>query len=170
MNETILELMRKRRSIRQKQKDKKYKTLNLMIHTECRKAKEKWIEEQCNELEDLEKKNIQLMYNKIKNMSKRTCRPANTALKTKEGEVVMEEQDILDRWTEYIGDLFDDSGDMLDFEEDKELSGNEILESEVETALKEMKSGKSPGNDNITAELLIACKELSIEKVVYSCK
>ena len=62
-----------------------------MIHTECRKAKEKWIEEQCNELEDLEKKNIQLVNHKIKKMSKRTCRPANTALKTKEGEVVMEE-------------------------------------------------------------------------------
>ena len=65
-------------------------------------------------------------------MSKRTCRTANTALKTKEGEVVMEEQDVLDRWTKYIGDLFEDSGDMLDFDENKELSGNEILESEVE--------------------------------------
>ena len=136
-----------------------------MIYTECRKAKEKWIEEQCNELKDLNKKNLQLLYNKIKKMSKRACRLANTALKTKEGEVVMEKQDILDRWTEYIGNLFDDSGDMLDFDEDKELSGNEILESEVEIALKEMKSGKPPGNDNITAELLIACKELSIKKL-----
>ena len=33
----------------------------------------------------------------------------------------MEEQDILDRWTKYIGDLFEDSGDMLDFDENKEL-------------------------------------------------
>ena len=65
MTNTILELMRKRRSIKNKN-SKEYKTLNLRIHSECRKAKEKWIEEQCNELEDLEKKNIQLMYNKIK--------------------------------------------------------------------------------------------------------
>ena len=86
-------------------------------------------------------------------------------LKTKEGEVAMEEQDILDRWTKYIGDLFEDSGDMLDFDENKELSWNEILESEVEIATKEMKSGKSPGNDKITTELLVACKELSIKKL-----
>ena len=78
--------MRKRRSIKNKN-SKEYKTLNQRIHSECGKAKEKWIEEQCNELEDLEKKNIQLIYKK---MSKRTCRTANTALKTK-GEVVMEE-------------------------------------------------------------------------------
>ena len=40
-----------------------------------------------------------------------------------------------------------------------------ILESEVEIAIKEMKSGKPPGNDKITTELLVACKELSIKKL-----
>ena len=57
----------------------------------------------------------------------------------------MEEEDILSRWAEYIGDLFDDASDMLNFDGDKELSANEILESEVEAALNEMKSGKAPG-------------------------
>ena len=142
-----------------------YKDLNRKIQAACRTAKERWIEEQCNELEDLEKKNIQQMYNKIKAMTKRSCRPANTALKTKNGEVVMEQQDILDRWTEYIGDLFEDTGDMLNFDTNDEVSGNEILHSEVEAALKEMKSGKSPGSDNITTELLNACKETSIRKL-----
>jgi len=164
MNGTIIELMKKRRSVKNKNNEK-YKSLNLKIQKECRTAKEQWIEEQCKELEDLEKRNIEQMYSKIKKMTKKTSRPANTALKTKDGEVIMEEQDILDRWTEYIGDLFNDTGNLLDFNENKELSGNEILESEVEAALKEMKVGKSPGNDNITAELLFACKELSIKNL-----
>ena len=43
--------------------------------------KERWISEQCAELEDLERNDIQMMYSKIKNMSKKTSRPANTALK-----------------------------------------------------------------------------------------
>lgn len=100
-------------------------------------------------------------------MSKSSCRPANTALKKKDGTVVIEQQDILDRWTEYIGDLFDDTGDRLDFDETSELTGNDILESEVEAALKEMKFGKSPGNDNITAEIIIASKEVSVNKICH---
>lgn len=39
---------------------------------------------------------------KIKLMSKNKCRPANIALKNKDGKVVMEQQDVLDIWTEYI--------------------------------------------------------------------
>ena len=77
----------------------------------------------------------------------------------------MGEQDILSRWTEYIGDLFDDTSDMLDFDRDEELSGIEILESKVEAALKELKSGKAPGNDKVSAELLIACKDISVKKL-----
>ena len=164
MNNSILELMKQRKSVKNKN-TVKYKSLNIKIQTESKKAKEAWIEEQCKELEDLEKKNIQHMYNKITGMSKRKCRPANTALRTKDGRVVMGEQDILSRWTEYIGDLFDDTSDMLDFDRDEELSGNEILESEVEAALKEMKSGKAPGNDKVFAELLIACKDINVKKL-----
>ena len=79
----------------------------------------------------------------------------------------MEQQDILDRWTEYIGEIFYDTGDRLDFDETSELTGNDILEAEVEAALKEMKCGKSPGNDNITPEMLIASKEISVNKICY---
>ena len=80
MNDDIIKLMKKRRSVKNK-KTTIYKELNRKIHAECRKAKEKWIEEQCEELEDLEKKNMQQMYSNIKRMSKRLCRPANTAVK-----------------------------------------------------------------------------------------
>ena len=85
------------------------------------KAKETWIEEQSKELEDFENKNIQQMYSKIKRMSKRKCRPTNTVIRAKDGRVVMEEEDILSRWTEYIGDLFDEASDILDLDEDEEL-------------------------------------------------
>ena len=72
MNNSILELMKQRRSVKNKN-TVKYKNLNIKIQTECKKAKEAWIQEQCKELEDLEKKNIQQMYNKIKGMSKRNA-------------------------------------------------------------------------------------------------
>ena len=81
--------------------------------------------------------------------------------------MMLQQQDILDRLTEYIGDLFDDTGDMLDFDETSELTENDILESEVEAALKGMKFGKSPGNYNITAEMLIASKKISVNKIFH---
>ena len=73
-------------------------------------------------------KNLKILrgriYNKCitisKDCQKRKCRPTDTALETKDEDIV-EEQDILSRGTEYIGDLFDDTDDMLVFDEDKDL-------------------------------------------------
>lgn len=131
----------------------------MKIWTECSKAKYKWIGDQCTKREALEKKSIQQNQKNIKE----TCPHCS---ENKDGEVaVTEEQDILNRWAEYTGDLFDGIGEMLDFDEEKELSGNAILDSEVEVALKEIWSRKSPGNKNIIAELLTACKELTIENM-----
>jgi len=45
------------------------------------------------------------------------------------------EEDLLNRWTKYIEDLFDGTSDMLDFDRAKDMSGKEILESEEEAAL-----------------------------------
>ena len=70
MNNSILELMKQRRSVENKN-TVKYGSINIKIKAEGRKAKETWIEEQCKELEDLENKNVQQMFNKIKRMSKR---------------------------------------------------------------------------------------------------
>ena len=61
---------------------------------------------QCAELEELEKKDIQIMYSKIKKMSKHSSKPANTALKDNNNNIVFEKELILKRWTEYIGELF----------------------------------------------------------------
>ena len=77
MNNSILELMKLRRPLKNKNTIK-YKSLNKKIKAECRKANETWIEKQCKELEDFENMNRQQMYNKIKRMSKRKYRPANT--------------------------------------------------------------------------------------------
>ena len=70
MNNSILELMKQRRSVKNTN-TVKYESLNIKIKAECKKAKETWIEEQCKELEDFENKNIKQTYKKIKRMSKR---------------------------------------------------------------------------------------------------
>ena len=77
------------------------------------RAKEKWMNDQRAELEELEKKDIQIMNSKIKKMSKHSSKPANTALKDNNNNIVFEKELILKRWTEYIGELFNDERDDM---------------------------------------------------------
>ena len=78
----------------------------------------------------------------------------------------MEHQAVLDRQTEYLSKLFkDNDNELLNVTTDLEPSGNSILETEVETALKDMKFEKLPTNDNVTTELITVCKETGIKNV-----
>ena len=87
----ILDLMAKRRKLKYTQNDK-YKSVDNEIKAKCIEMKGCRVSEQCAELEDLERKDIQMMYSKIKNMSKKTSRPANTTQKDKNNNSVFEKE------------------------------------------------------------------------------
>ena len=71
---------------------------------------------------------------------------------------------ILGRWSEYIGDLYDDDerGDIPKIK--RNMDGPPILKSEVEAAIKKMKSGKATGPDNIPIEIVTSLEEIGINK------
>ena len=71
MTPKILELMAARYKV--KRNSYQYNVLDKETQKRCIEEKEKWINKQCAELEDLQKKNQQLMYTKIKNMTRITC-------------------------------------------------------------------------------------------------
>ena len=161
----ILELMDKRRHLKNK-KTSDFKMINNKIGQECTKAKQRWIAEKCEEIENLEQRDIQLMYSKIKIMTKTTTRTAKTVLTKKDEKVVIGQEEVLKRWVEHIGDLFrDEQKEKTMRQEDKDLIGNEILKSEIEAALKQMENQKSPGNDKISKEMLACCKKIGISKI-----
>ena len=66
----------------------------------------------------------------------------------------MEKEQILHRWEEYIGELYDDQRPEIASKEQAE--GPSILEQEVIKALKHMKAGKAPGADGVTTEMFEA--------------
>ena len=68
MKTEILELMEERRKNKDRNVDR-YEELNRKIKTECIKAKEEWIEKQCEEVVQLEKRNPKAMYEKIKELT-----------------------------------------------------------------------------------------------------
>ena len=78
------------------------------------------------------------------------------------GKTLTDLQEILNRWTEYCSELYNHKagGDptVLNVQENppEDLSEDSVLKSEVEEAIKALKKGKSPGVDNIPAELVQA--------------
>ena len=78
--------------------------------------------------------------------------------------MLFEPCDILERWAEYIEDLFeDDRGGKPPIE--KEMDGPKIMKEEVREAMKKTKIGKAAGPDNITVEALEALGEWGINHI-----
>ena len=84
-----------------------------------------------------------------------------TCIEDKNGDIIMEKDDILSRWFEYIGELYnnDNRGDMPDIAAEVE---SPITRREVEHTLRGMPEKKSPGPDGITTEMLVAAGEVGI--------
>ena len=86
-----------------------------------------------------------------------------------------EENEILNRWTEYCSDLYnyETDGDpivhALDCPQIPDDDHHPILREEVEAAVKALKMGKSAGVDNIPAELVQAGGEAMIDILTAIC-
>ena len=66
--------------------------------------------------------------------------------------MIFEREKVLNRWSEYIGDLFADERPPLP--EPSNDRGPPILKVEVERAIKSSQLGRAPGDDGITTEML----------------
>ena len=88
--------------------------------------------------------------------------PKLNAIRDEKGKVLTEKSGILDRWKQHCEKLFNDcqSGIQTGNGNDKSKGAEPPpLQLEVEKALKELPNGKSPGVDQIPAELIKASGE-----------
>ena len=89
------------------------------------------------------------------------------------GKCLTEEQEMLNRWTEYCTELYDHkaNGDLtvLDCPQTDTENDHPILCKEVEAAVQSLKKGKSAGVDNIPAELVQAGGEDVITALTTIC-
>ena len=84
-------------------------------------------------------------------------------IKDKDGNMLFVSDKVLERWAEYVGELFADARPELP--EPSNDRGPPIIKSEVERAIKNTQLGKAPGDDGITTEMLKALEEFGIEKL-----
>ena len=78
----------------------------------------------------------------------------------------MEKEKILERWAEYISELYhDERGDKPPIM--KNFDGPPIMKDEVRKAVKLMKKGKTAGPDKITVEMIESLDEFGIDMLTY---
>ena len=167
----ILDLCDQRRDLKKKRGEseeaKDYREIKRKIRTEVKMAKEIWIQGQCQEVEAcLRKNNSKKAYQLVKDLT--TEKP----YKTSRGSV-SEENESLNRWTEYCSNLYnyETDGDpiLLDCPQIPDEEHYPILREEVEATVKALKMGKSAGMDSIPAQLVQAGGEAMIDILTAIC-
>ncbi|KAG1698547.1 Transmembrane protein 185-like [Nymphon striatum] len=144
--------------------------INKKIITECRKAKDNWLNQQCQEIENLEQHfKAKEMHKRVKQLTgKSKTAKGSGCIKNKDGDILFEQEEIAARWVEYITELYEDEREpMPQFEITK---GENILKDEVEKAIRSMKNGKATGPDHISAETLKALDENNIDILTNLCR
>ena len=140
-----------------------YNLLDREIRQDFRTAKETMLTEQCQVIEQLDAAHkSNLMHSQIKLVTgKKRGNNTTTCIEDKNGDIIIEKDDILSCWSEYIGELYNDDnrGDMPDIAAQVESA---ITRREVEHALRGMSEKKSPGTDGITTETLVAAGEVGL--------
>lgn len=164
MTDEILELMEERRRHKNVNKTQ-YQQLHNQIRRKIRKAKETFFTEKCEEIEDLQNKydNFNL-HKKVKELAGLAKRKTSSILLDKEGNAIIETEQKLRRWKEYIEELFHDQRQENVYAASQSRDeGPEITKSEVMTAVKCMKNNKAAGPDGIPGELLKLINEKNMD-------
>ncbi|XP_062620030.1 uncharacterized protein LOC134281605 [Saccostrea cucullata] len=143
-------------------KREEYKTKDKAVKRSARGDKRKNLEDVANQAENAANTN---RLNKVYQLTKQLCgrrRNRTSGIRSKNGDLIFEDGKILERWKEHFGEVPNVPTETMDLREGciiheneiKEIDTTPIREEEVEKAIQKVKRGKSPGIDNINAELL----------------
>ena len=107
-----LDLCAKRRKLKNKKNNKdrdgmaQYRAVNPKTKKGMNKAKENWIGEQCQNINDcLKQNNSKKAYKQVQDLAG-TKQERTTTIQDKGGTCLTENEDILKRWTEYCSELY----------------------------------------------------------------
>ncbi|CAF3582803.1 unnamed protein product [Rotaria socialis] len=160
MTDDILLLMEQRRL--KKSNPLEYKSIDKEIRIKCSEAKEKWLNEQCLDIENKLSVNTKYAHRRIDEITGKSRCTSSGCIKSKSGTILMEKHDILNRWSEYIGERFDDNRAPKPNIK-KNIEGPSIMKDEVRQAIKSMKTNKATGSDGISIEMIQCLDERGVD-------
>ena len=131
----------------------KYKEMNAITRRKIREAKERWLSEKCEEIEDLQKKYDSFnVHKKVKEFTGRYRKKAAAVLRDENNDIIVDTEAKLSGWKKYLETVFQNDRSVDPPEADDD--GPDILREEVKHALLHLKNGKASGPDNLYAEVL----------------
>ncbi|KAK3883301.1 hypothetical protein Pcinc_012338 [Petrolisthes cinctipes] len=146
-----------------------YRTINRQVKSEVLQQKRLTMEKKVEQLErDFKNNNSHNLFKTVRELEKKPYRQLNT-IKDKNGTIQCEQEEVLRCWQDHFTTQLNTEfphndeapNDVL--EGDVEINDNPPTEHEVETSIKSLKNKKSPGWDNITAEVLKAGGRYMVE-------
>ncbi|KAL1446687.1 hypothetical protein WDU94_006588 [Cyamophila willieti] len=154
----MIEERRKFKNDRTEDGQTKYKALRNKINRESRLAKESFLQEKCKTINQFIHENkMESAYGLAKNFFGEQKMKSNT-IEDENGKLLFESEKIASRWQTYLEALYDGERTFNDHDiiEDMDTENNEqqITRKEFDDALKKLKDNKSPGTDEIPAELI----------------
>src|SRR6476469_5828101 len=150
-----MEKMQERRKWKNKNTEegkRTYRSLNKELRRETDKKRERWWENECNELEELDRKaRPDLVYAKVGQLTRTKTTCTSEAIKDETGKLLTEPEEIRNRWKDYIETLYDKNGKSeneemgieLELDVNEDSKGPVILDSEVTNAIEALKVGKA---------------------------
>ena len=145
-----------------------YKTAKKQAKREVAKARNKAYEELYEKLETKEEENELFKVAKQRNIQNKDVKQVRV-IKSKTGEILMEEEKVKQRWKEYFYNLHNQENPRERREtrtEGRERDVEDISGEEVRTGLRKIKKRKAKGPDDIPVEAWIALDNKDVEFLV----
>ena len=156
----IIDLIKERKKVKNIEE---LHNISRKIRNECRIAKQKEIDKQCEEIEMLESKNrTRNMYQIVRKICPKPRTGKAKCILSKNGNKIIDKTKITKRWSEYMNDLYTNEGETIQTEENK--ASEIITDEEIESAIRYIKNHKATGNDLIPVELIKNANRESIEE------
>jgi len=157
MTTEIIQKMEERRQYKSDtspEGQKRYKELKHIVQRLCRQAENNYYNGKCKEIEFLEATHNPLLYKKIKELNPKRSK-GTQGIKDKDGHLLQEPQEILQRWAEYVEELYNDNRSSFtdDIKTEERCS---ISEAEVQSVIQKLTRNKATGDDSIPAEFIQA--------------
>ena len=113
-------------------------------------------------------------YETLKTLT-RTQQNRTSVIEDKKGELLTDDEAVLNRWTEYCQELYNfplqpDKSILVDEPKHNIPEPLPVMKEEVKEAVKSLQGGKSPGLDNIPSELLKQGGEAVTEVLTTLCQ
>lgn len=165
ITDEILALMDQRRII--KHDKNQYNVLQRRIRNEIKLAKENWMRDMCEEMEEYTYRHDSFnMHRKLKEVAGLFKRRPPMALTDNSNKLIIEEGKIHTAWENYVSELFEDERPHdVELTDSNDL-GPLITQSEVKHAINLGKNGKAVGPDNIPIEIVKLIDDNNIKQLV----